>query len=116
MSLTLLDNNTIEMFQGDSGELAFNNLPNDIEDYVAYFAIQNSERVPIGSEVSIPLLGQESVTIFLTGGLTDLMTVSEDAKKETYYCGLKLCSDSQKIENTVWTGTINVKYKRVEGI
>lgn len=116
MSLNLLDNNTIEMFQGDSGELVFSNLPTDKEDYVAYFAIQNSNRVPVGNEVSIPLLGQDAVTIFLSGGLTNLMTVSEDSKKETYLCGLKICSESQNTEDTIWTGTINVKYKRVEGI
>jgi hypothetical protein len=113
----------ITLVQGDSIELVINGIPTD-QNYQVYFAAQNEERVPIGSEIMVESLGQESVTIKLTGNYTNLFTVEEDKKSQKYYYGVKLCSVQDDTEDTLLLGesvigglnTITVYPRKVEGI
>lgn len=113
----------ITLVQGDSIELVINGLPTD-QSYQVYFAAQNEERVPVGSEIMVESLGQESVTIKLTGNYTNLFTVEEDKKSQKYYYGVKLCSVTDDTEDTLLLGesvigglnTITVYPRKVEGI
>ena len=113
----------ITLVQGDSIELVINGLPTD-QSYQVYFAAQNEERVPVGSEIMVESLGQESVTIKLTGNYTNLFTVEEDKKSQKYYYGVKLCSITDDTEDTLLLGesvigglnTITVYPRKVEGI
>lgn len=113
----------ITLVQGDSIELVINGLPTD-QNYQVYFAAQNEERIPVGSEIMVESLGQESVTIKLTGNYTNLFTVEEDKKSQKYYYGVKLCSVTDDTEDTLLLGesvigglnTITVYPRKVEGI
>lgn len=113
----------ITLVQGDSIELVINGLPTD-QSYQVYFAAQNEERIPVGSEIMVESLGQESVTIKLTGNYTNLFTVEEDKKSQKYYYGVKLCSITDDTEDTLLLGesvigglnTITVYPRKVEGI
>lgn len=113
----------ITLVQGDSIELVINGLPTD-QSYQVYFAAQNEERIPVGSEIMVESLGQESVTIKLTGNYTNLFTVEEDKKSQKYYYGVKLCSVTDDTEDTLLLGesvigglnTITVYPRKIEGI
>lgn len=113
----------ITLVQGDSIELVINGLPTD-QNYQVYFAAQNEERVPIGSEIMVESLRQESVVIKLTGNYTNLFTVEDDKKSQKYYYGVKLCSVTDDTEDTLLLGesvigglnTITVYPRKVEGI
>jgi hypothetical protein len=113
----------ITLVQGDSIELVINGLPTD-QSYQVYFAAQNEERIPVGSEIMVESLRQESVTIKLTGNYTNLFTVEEDKKSQKYYYGVKLCSVTDDTEDTLLLGesvigglnTITVYPRKVEGI
>jgi hypothetical protein len=113
----------ITLVQGDSIELVINGLPTD-QSYQVYFAAQNEERIPVGSEIMVESLGQESVTIKLAGNYTNLFTVEEDKKSQKYYYGVKLCSVTDDTEDTLLLGesvigglnTITVYPRKVEGI
>ena len=113
----------ITLVQGDSIELVINGLPTD-QSYQVYFAAQNEERIPVGSEIMVESLRQESVTIKLTGNYTNLFTVEEDKKSQKYYYGIKLCSVTDDTEDTLLLGesvigglnTITVYPRKVEGI
>jgi hypothetical protein len=113
----------ITLYQGDSIELVINGVPTD-QNYKLFFAAQNEERVPVGSEIEVDTLGQESVTIKLTGNYTNLFTVEEDKKSQKYYYGVKLCSVVDDTEDTLLLGesviggvnTITVYPRKVEGI
>lgn len=113
----------ITLYQGDSIELVINGIPTD-QNYKLYFAAQNEERVPVGSEIEVDTLGQESATIKLTGNYTNLFTVEEDKKSQKYYYGVKLCSVTDDTEDTLLLGesvigglnTITVYPRKVEGI
>jgi hypothetical protein len=113
----------ITLVQGDSIELVINGIPTD-QNYKVYFAAQNEERVPIGSEIEVDTLGNESAAIKLTGNYTNLFTVEEDKKSQKYYYGVKLCSVTDDTEDTLLLGesvigglnTITVYPRKVEGI
>lgn len=113
----------LTIYQGDSIELVVNGIPID-QNYEVYFAAQNEERVPIGSEIMVESLGQSSVVIKLLGNYTNQFTVEDDKKSQKYYYGIKLCSRNDETEDTLLLGesqigglnTITVYPRKVEGI
>ena len=113
----------ITLYQGDSIELVINGVPTD-QNYKLFFAAQNEEREPVGSEIEVNSNCQESVTIKLTGNYTNLFTVEGDKKSQKYYYGVKLCSVTDDTEDTLLLGesvigglnTITVYPRKVEGI
>lgn len=123
MAYKVDENGNIIIVQGDSMELAVSGIPTD-QNYKVYFAAQNEERVPIGSEIMVESLGQASVVIKLLGNYTNQFTVDEDKKSQKYYYGIKLCSEIDEIEDTLGIGgtdlgdlnTITVYPRKVEGI
>lgn len=126
MAFEIDENGNISIIQGDSMEIPLKGIPTD-KNYAIYFAMQNKDRTPIGTEVMVESFNSPEVIIFVTGDLTDLLTVPEGQKKETYYYGIKACyveDDGTKVEDTYILGngtigslnSINVYPKKVEGI
>lgn len=123
MAFTIDENGNITLVQGDSGELAISGLPTD-KNYTVYLAIQDENRNPIGSEISVNTNNQDSVVFVLTGALTDLLKVKKNEPVATYYYGVKLCATESNTEDTLLIagGTlgdknrITVYPKKVEGI
>lgn len=123
MAYKVDDNGNIIIYQGDSMELIINGIPTD-QNYKVYFAAQNEEREPIGSEIMVESLGQSSVVMKLLGNYTNQFTVEDDKKSQKYYYGIKLCSEIDEIEDTLGIGgtdlgglnTITVFPRKVEGI
>lgn len=113
----------ITLVQGDSIEIVVNGLPTD-QNYKVFFAAQNEDREPVGSEIEVDTLGQYSTTIKLTGNYTNLFTVDPEKKSQKYYYGVKLCSVQDDTEDTLLLGdsvigglnTITVYPRKVEGI
>ena len=116
-------NGNITMYQGDSIEIVINGIPTD-QNYTVYFAAQDAERNPIGSEISVDSLGEGSVAIKLTGNYTNLFVVDPEVKSQNYYYGIKICSVQDDTEDTMLIGetkigdknVITVFPRKVEGI
>ena len=123
MAFTIDNNGNITLVQGDSGELVVTGLPTD-QNYKVYFAIQDENRKPIGSEIVVNSNKSDSVIFVLLGSLTDLLTIKKGEDTATYYYGVKLCSEEENTEDTLLLGdtdiggrnSITVYPKKVEGI
>jgi len=123
MAFTIDNNGNITLVQGDSGELVVTGLPTD-QNYKVYFAIQDENRKPVGSEIIVNSNKSNSVIFVLLGTLTDLLTVKKGEDTATYYYGVKLCSEEDNTEDTLLLGdtdigdrnSITVYPKKVEGI
>lgn len=123
MGYTVQDNGDIIVTQGDSFELVLNGIPTD-QNYKVYFAIQDAERNPIGTEIMVESNHEAAVTIKVTGNYSNQLVVEEDSKTTTYYYGVKICSTEENTEDTLLLGnktmgeqnTIKVYPRKVEGI
>jgi len=117
------ENGDITLVQGDSGNLVIEGISTDAN-YVIYFAIQDSKRKPIGNELSVNSNMQNTVVITITADYTDMLTVEKNKPFETYYYGLKVCTQNGDLEDTLVIGngdigdlnTITVYPKKVEGL
>ena len=122
MAFKIDENGNITLIQGDSGTLFINGINTD-KNYTIYFAIQDKNRKPVGSELSVNSNKASSVVFELTGEYTDLMTVPKNSTCEIYYYGIKQCSDDG-LESTLLIGDNNIGYqntivvfpKKVEGM
>lgn len=126
MAFEIDSNGNISLIQGDSMEIPLKGIPTD-RNYQIYFAMQDKDRNPIGSEVMVESFNSPEIIIFVTGDLTDLLDVPEEQKKETYYYGIKACyidENGTKVEDTFILGdgsisslnSLIVYPKKVEGI
>lgn len=121
MTFKIDQQGNITLVQGDSGTLVINGLNTD-KNYQIYLAIQDKNRKPVGNELCVSSNKSPSVVFELTGDFTDLMTVPKNELCETYYYGIKQCSQNG-YENTLVIGqtdigyqnTITVYPKKVEG-
>jgi len=121
MSIKIDENGTITMYQGDTGHIFVSGLDTS-ENWTLYFAIQNSQRKTIGTEITTLSNGNSTVSIFLPSSLTDLLIVPFDQEYEIYFYGIKACK--QEVENTLFIagsdyGSLNkliVYPKKVHGV
>ena len=122
MAFKIDKNGNISMIQGDSGLITIRGL-NPEKDFTVYFAIQDKNRRPVGSELSVSSNNNSSVVFQLTADYTDLLTVKKDEPCAVYYYGLKICDEEAQREDTLIIGsneiggvnTITVYPKKVEG-
>ena len=122
MAFRIDENGNITMVQGDTGILALNGLNTDMN-YIVYFAVQDEDRRPVGNELRVESNFQPIVVFSLTTELTDLFKVTEDEETQTYYYGIKICTE-EGYEDTVTIGNLDMSYKntitvypkKVEGI
>lgn len=120
----IIDDETGDMFvtQGDSGQYPVGNIPSG-KNLVLYLAIQNKNRKPIGSEMSVHTGGHSTASIDISKTLTDLLTVPSNKETEEYYFGIKGVDPETGYEETYVIGnkgfgdlnTITVYPKKVEG-
>jgi len=120
MALTIDENGTITLIQGDSGEVVVSGLDTSVNAKV-YLAIQTLKRTPVGSELMVQSNYLDTVTFVLTSAFTNLLTVPSDKEFEMYQYGIKICAESKEdtlfIANSDY-GTVNqliVYPKKVEG-
>ncbi len=117
------DEGTIFLYQGDSGELVLNGLNKDLNCTV-YFAVQDENRNPVGSELQVSSGSSEDVMFVLTPEFTDLLTVPKNKPYKVYYYGLKVCMNNSSTEDTLFIsngtyGTLNkivVYPRKVKGV
>lgn len=110
MAFVVSNEGNITLVQGDSGELTVTNIPED-RNYKIYFAIQDENRNPVGSEVMVESNYADTVVIFISGGLTDLLTVPVGDETSTYYYGVKLCYTEDLLEDTLILGSSSIASK-----
>ena len=122
MAFIVDENGNISLIQGDSGTLVVEGIKTD-KNYTVYFAVQDKNRKPIGSEIFVNSNNYSSVVFSLTGDFTDLLTVNKNETATTYYYGIKVCDSNNQIEDTLLVSgdigsvnTITVYPKKVEGI
>ncbi len=123
MAFKVDENGNITLIQGDSGELVIEGLDTN-QDYTVYFAIQDKNRKPVGDELQVQTNYRNTVTFMLTGEYTDLLQVDKNGNFSVYYYGIKVCSPSSLLEDTLIfensdigdLNTITVYPKKVEGI
>jgi len=128
MAFIVNDNGDITLIQGDSGHVIITDIDTQKE-YLVYLAIQDKKRnivyetnPPISTKVGDEI--KSTVDFFLSGGITNLLTVPKNQETEEYYYAIKLCSSTDNTEDTASLGnndisiynTITVYPKRVEGI
>ncbi len=101
MALAIDEKGTITLYQGDSGEIAVSGLDNS-KNYMVYFAIQDSKRNLIGSELQVAANKTESVVFFLTPDYTDLLKVPAGKAYEIYTYGIKACEAESSTEDTLF--------------
>lgn len=104
MAINIDKNGTIFIHQGDSGDIVVSGINTD-KDYSVYFAVKNSKRETIGTELVTNSNNNPFVTFNLTSDFTDLLTVSSQEDFAIYHYGIKLCY-GDSIEDT-----LNVKNK-----
>ena len=122
MAFKIDKDGNISMIQGDSGIITIRGL-NPNKNFTVYFAIQDKNRKPVGSELSVSNNNSSSVAFYLTADYTDLLKVKKDEPCEIYYYGLKIYDVSTQREETLIVGsdeigslnTITVYPKKVEG-
>jgi len=116
----------LTLVQGDDVRYSITGLPTN-KNYTVCFAIYNSKRQTIGTEVSVLANYASGVTFSLKPELTDLLTVKKGEDTAEYYLGMKLCYPEDSVgtitEDTLLLGdseigevtTITVYPKKVEG-
>ena len=123
MAFSIDKNGDITLVQGDSGTLSVSGINTD-KDYTVFFAVQDSSRTPIGTELSVNSRQRDTVVFVLTGDFTDLLTVNKNEDYAIYYYGIKVCYSDDDFEDTLVLSdgdigslnTITVYPKKVEGI
>jgi len=122
MAFKIDKDGNISMIQGDSGMITIRGL-NPNKNLTVFFAIQDKNRKPVSSELSLSNNNNSYVVFYLTGNYTDLLTVKKDEPCAIYYYGLKVCDEDTQREETLIVGsnelgslnTITVYPKKVEG-
>lgn len=123
MAFSYDERGDIELIQGDSGEIPFEDLPTD-KNYKVYFSIYDSNRDIIGSEISFYSNYEPVVRVSIPAILTDLLEVSRYSDYQEYYYGVKICDEATNWEDTLLIGDkdigepniITVYPKRTEGL
>ena len=78
MAFNIDENGNITLIQGDSGSLVINGLKTD-KNYTVFFAIQDSNRKPVGNELQVNTNKASSIVFELTGDFTDLLVMEISA-------------------------------------
>ena len=112
MAFYISENGDISLIQGDSGKIYVEGIDTDAN-YTVYFAVQDSKRNPVGSELFVNSNGSSTVTFELTGGFTDLLTVEKNKPYSIYYYGIKICNSTNNVENTLIIGANDIGYNNV---
>ena len=100
MTLSVDENGTVFIHQGDSGELVINGISTD-KNYQVYFAVQTLNREPVGNELVVNSQFKSFVKFNLTSSFTNLLTVPDDEGAAVYHYGLKMC-DNDGNEDTLF--------------
>ena len=122
MAFKIDKNGNISMIQGDSGTIVIRGL-NPNKNFNVYFAIQDKNRNPVGSELCVSNNNNSNVIFTLTADYTNLLTVKKSEPCAIYYYGLKVCDENTQREDTLTVAsndfgsvnTITVYPKKVEG-
>jgi hypothetical protein len=99
--ITIDNEGTIILYQGDSGELVIQGLNSD-KTYTVCFAIQDKNRNLIGEQLQVSVSNSDTVTFVLTPEYTSLLTVPKGKPFEVYYYGVKACETSASREDTMF--------------
>ena len=101
MTITMDNNGTLSLYQGDSGEIVVSGL-DTTKNYVVYFGIKDKNRNTVGDELQITANNKSAVSFFLTADFTSLLTVPKDKPYEIYTYGIKVCNSSTNTEDTLF--------------
>ena len=100
MAINVDENGTITLIQGDSGELNISGFNNKIN-YDVYLAIKDTEGKPIIKELNAKSNFSDTVIFVLTSDITNMLTVPANKDFEIYNYGIKCCSTSLNLEDTL---------------
>ena len=121
MSIFIDEKGSITLYQGDTGNIVVSGLDTN-NNWDVYFAVQNQNREPVGSEILVSSAGNETVVITIPSSLTDMLTVPADQDYEIYYYGLKVCNGQTEhtlfVQNSSYgeQNQITVYPRKVQGV
>lgn len=101
MSISKTGETTINIRQGDSGELIFSGF-NPEKNYNVYFAVRDEDRNLMFPEVSVTTNGKSSVTIPLEAEDTKQLIVPAGEDTAIYYWGIKYSEAGSGEEYTIY--------------
>lgn len=99
--ITIDNDGTIFLYQGDSGEVVVYGLDKE-KNYTICLEIQDDKRNPIGDELQVSVSNSDSVTFVLTSAYTDLLTVPKNKPYKVYFYGIKACVNNSITEDTLF--------------
>lgn len=99
--ITIDNDGTIFLYQGDSGEVVVYGLDKE-KSYTVCLGIQDDKRNPIGDELQVSVSNSDSVTFVLTSAYTDLLTVPKNKPYKVYFYGIKACVNNSITEDTLF--------------
>ncbi len=99
MTIVRQENNTLKMYQGDTGRIKFTGFKTD-KNYLISFSIYNSKREFI-TELKQNTEKSDSLIFKITQEISNKLTVAPNLIYETYYYGLKYNDAETGSENTI---------------
>lgn len=99
--ITIDNDGTMYLYQGDSGEIVIKGLDNT-ENRTVYLAIQDADRNPIGEELQVSVSDTDTVSFVLTPAFTNLLTVPKGKPYAVYFYGIKVCDTTEGKEDTLF--------------
>ena len=100
MSLSINEEGTIIMYQGDSGEIVVSGVDTS-KNYSVYFAIQDKNGNLVGEELMVASNKSDTVVFALTADFTDLLKVPKGKAYALFSYGIKACDADAKTEDTL---------------
>lgn len=91
MAIYIDDKGNLELYQGDSGNVKFSNLPTD-KDYLVSFAIKDLKSGAIIFELSQQSEQADNVTFNISPDLTEKLVIPPRSLTYTYTYGVKVTS------------------------
>jgi len=100
MTISMDENGTISIFQGDTGEVIISGFNPD-NNYNVYFAIRNEDGALMGEELTLQSNFSDTVTFMLPATLTDELTIPVGDSYAVYYYGVKKNQVGTQEEDTL---------------
>lgn len=122
MTVTIDNEGTISLYQGDTGEIVVDGLNPEFNYYV-FFAVRDDKNQLLAEELKLSSNNKTTVSFFLSADFTDKLIVPQYADFQVYYYGIKTIKQGSSQEDTLFVegsdygdkNLIIVYPKKVEG-
>lgn len=103
MGIGIARRGVLKMFQGDTGDIIIDGIPDD-ENYYVYLAIRKKDGTLVFDELMQESNYQDELYFEISKELSDKLTVKPNQMCELYYWGVKICHPESKKEDMIFIG------------